>query len=182
MPLWPTALVRVGIAHLAKDSADANDKLESFDQRLRHIEAAMTRQPFGDSGQVHAAAKELTTLLETLAAQLERSRFDVPATRRALVFLTDSQQHEIRDYHSARQLAWAIRQIAKDLAPRGSNIEADKFFISPNGADPLSLNLPAGQAKSIVRNLGDSLDAIANYDPAWFVEELKRVRKSLAIE
>ncbi len=182
MPLWPTTLVRVGIVHLAGDSPDAADKLASFDQRLHQIEAAMTRQPFGDSRQIHSAAKEMAARLETLSAQLERSRFDVAAAKRVLLFLTDAQRHEIRDYHTARQLAWAIRQIAKDLAPRGSDVEADKYFVGPNGADPLSLNLPAGQMKSVVRNLASSLDAIANYDPEWFAAELKRIRTVLAAE
>ena len=53
--------------------------------------------------------------------------------------LTDPPQLHANDFYSARQTAWAIRQIAKDL----KSPEADRLFLSGND-DPLCLELPSG--------------------------------------
>jgi hypothetical protein len=44
------------------------------------------------------------------------------------------------------------------------------------------LDLPSGQARSVMQNLHRWLPAAADYDPAWFENELKAVRARLGTQ
>src|SRR5439155_502564 len=162
---------------------------------LGELDQAVTARPFGDPRRIEAAAAKLAAPLNQLAQDAALTQFDKAATERALRYLTDANQLESNDFATARQAAWSIRELAKDLhfddAPQAyfdveaaakspAILEASGLFLR-EGSDPLSLTLPSGQTRSVIQNLGRWLSAAANYDAAWFREELKATRTKLGL-
>jgi hypothetical protein len=175
---WPLALTRLG-AHQAThyDPAQADAGWSRIDSQLLRLEAAITSRPFGDPAAIHAAARPLVESLSELSLAVSNTRYDPTAARRASAFLTDPSQLETNDYYSARQIAWAIREIAAD---QGAS-ENRQLFVRGDD-DVLSLALPSGQERSVLDNLNHWLPAAARYDPDWFREELKAARTRLGIQ
>ena len=161
---WQTTLARAGLWQSAKDEKDAQTLLEEFDKRWRAVELAAARRPFGDPVAIHSTAEELTSWLQPRIADISRRPFDHASAEKTWKFLTNPAQIATHDYHAARQTAWALSAMAKDA---GRDIAADKLFF-PNGKDQLKLRLPAKQTGNVILDLEDSLNAISNYDPAWF--------------
>jgi hypothetical protein len=134
----------------------------------------MTERPFGKPEATRQAAQPLADALRQLSLDAERARYNDETARKAVGLLTDPSRLEINDFYSARQVAWALREIAKDLNVR----DADRLFL--NGTDdPLSLALPSGPERSVVDNLQRWLPAASNYDAMWFQKELQTIRESL---
>ena len=93
----------------------------------------------------------------------------------AVELLTDASKLEVNDFYSARHIAWALREVAKDLNLR----DADRLFLQ--GADePLCLALPSGPERSVMDNLQRWLQAASQYDAIWFRGELTKLKTGLA--
>lgn len=180
MPLWPMALTNVGVNRLVEAGQATASDMQELERLLRTVEIAVTRQPFGRPMNIQSSARELAQWLDAKTRQVARAPFGAPAAQQALIELSDPKYQPIGDYHSARQIAWAIREIAKELGTRRVNLEADKLFRGERGEDVLMLDLPAGQSGSVIRNQPLSLDAITNYRPDWFAAEVARLRAALA--
>jgi hypothetical protein len=140
---------------------------------LVELERATASRPFGDPAAMHAASQPLVAALQQLAGNASNTRFDEAAGRRLLQQLTESGG-PWHDFSAARQAAWAIREIARDLRYK----DADSLF-SRGSDDPLALNLPSGQQRSVMDNLHRWLPAASRYDAAWFHEELRAARSML---
>ena len=123
---------------------------------------------------MNEAAKSLGSTLNQLAVDVNNTRFDDSAGRSALRFLASPDRYETNDFYTARQAAWTIREISRELGLRG--IE-ERFVQGLH--DPLALNLPSGQSKSVMENLRRWLPAAAHYDAEWFRGELKAIRASM---
>ena len=123
---------------------------------------------------MQAAAAALTRRLDELTAQAMATRYDDAAAKRAIATLTDAIGNETNDFASARQMAWAIRELAVDL-----NLP-DASTVFRRGSDAvLALDLPSGQDRSVIENLSRWLPAAARYDAEWFRAELQVVRAKL---
>ena len=184
--LWPMMLAKLGVLQSVQyDPAAGAEPLAKMNQAQKDFEQAITATVFGKPVEVAEAAKKLEAELTVLSERLKYCRYDRAATHSALLLLTDSSQVETRDYHSARQIAWAVREIVKDYqglpywpvaAQEYTSIE--RLFdwpLNPNEipTDALVLTLPATREQSIVKHLKMTLPAIRNYDSAAFAERLE---------
>jgi len=161
---WPAAL-----AMLAEQQDGSAAK-----QQWLQLDRAMTERPFGKPEAVRGAAHPLADALRQLSSEAGHARYTEATARKTVELLTDSSKQEVNDFYSARQVAWALREIAKDLNVR----DADRLF--SNGTDdPLCLALPSGPERSVMDNLQRWLPAASKYDPTWFQKELQAAGASL---
>jgi len=117
LPQWPAALVRASLRHLAgDDDAAYAEQLATFEARFAELNDAVGRKPFGDPAAVRQAAAELNSMLSSVTSALARSKCDEVAAGRVLAVLCATDGVPDVDYHSARQIAWAARTIATELA------------------------------------------------------------------
>jgi|GEM_PF-5658024 len=103
---WTLALARLGAARAVADLEPA----------IAELDAACSARPFGDRERMHAAADALSKLCWAASRDLTRKPLDRAAATALLAQLVHPQQDVDRDYHAARQYAWAIRELVKDLA------------------------------------------------------------------
>jgi hypothetical protein len=154
--------------------AERPDSTPLSDQGLQ-LDRAMTERPFGKPQAIREAAQPLADALLQLATETAKSRYPEATAQKAVQLLTDPAHVEINDFYSARQVAWALRELAKDLNVRN----ADRLFLQGND-DPLCLALPSGPERSVMENLHRWLPAASQYNPAWFQKELQSVRSSIS--
>jgi hypothetical protein len=175
---WPTAL-------LGLTEGQPNELKTSF----RGLDDAFTERPFGNPKKIAAAARKVMPQLEALCQELRGEQFDEGATAEAIQALKSPEDILVdrRDYATARQLAWAIRELRKDQEriPYGFDIplsdeqqqarqRIDSLF-RRDSRDELLLTLPAGQDRSIVNDLPAFLQAMGEFDAQWFAERLKAI-------
>ena len=193
MPYWTRTLATIGAQHLAASFPDetfgpgnvTSKQLQAdLQQGLLELDRAFSARPFGNPAAIRAAAEKLSATLTTIGQALAQKPLDQAAAQSILRELATPQGDEERDYHASRQLAWAIREVTKDLAglpyreaPR--EFPVDFKFLEP-WEEQLQLNLPSGQRESVVDQLAESLAAIAQHDPERFSQQLKLVRERLA--
>ena len=191
---------------LARQGAQRSGQRGEFEEALRDLDQAFGARPFGDPAAVKAAATRLESVCASIGRELAADPLDAAAGAELLASLANPQHDEDRDYHSARQLAWAIREVLADLAAADSRPVArplspslaaalgfppateimpddprvrgqiDGLFGDDAWQGPLRLRLPAGQHETIVGRLPESLHAISSYDPAWFRERLRPIQ------
>jgi hypothetical protein len=162
---WPMVLAQLG--------AEQAEKKQGLS--IAALEQAITGRPFGEPAEIKAAAEQTAASLAQLMTDVAATKFDEAAAGKAILFLTEPANFETNDYATARQVAWALRGMARDI---GSS-EAGLLFLKEQ-QDVLALALPSGQERSVMENLGRWLTAAARYDPYWFREELKNARARLA--
>ncbi|QDU28571.1 hypothetical protein ETAA8_36740 [Anatilimnocola aggregata] len=190
--VWPMALAKLGVLHSVQyDPQAAAEPLKSLEQAQQDFERAITATVFGDPEKIRISADALQVELTKLIERLKYSRYDDASARHALLLLTDKAQVETRDYHSARQIAWAVRQINKDYArlpysrgaaePAAQLIEQllaieQLFDVAKEPGQPavdvLALKLPATRQQSIVDQLQITLPAISHFDSVAFARRL----------
>jgi hypothetical protein len=164
---WPMVLAPLAAVQTS------DERWSAVSGPLVELERATTSRPFGDPSAIHAASQPLVTALKQLADNATNTRFDDAAARRLVQYLTGSSR-SWPDYSGARQAAWSIREIARDLGHK----EADALFTRGKD-DPLALSLPSGPQRSVTENLHRWLPAAARYEAAWFHEELRAARTVL---
>jgi Cytochrome c554 and c-prime len=178
MPRWTSALLGL-----------ATERKAELDGSLRALEVAFTQRPFGDPKQIAAATGKLRPQLQELCQELGRAKFDEERMAKSLsILLGSSTTAETRDYASARQVAWAIQGLRQDMAkmPYGFAPPLDPAqqqaqdritsLFRRHDQDELCLSLPAGKEKSVVDKLPMFLEAMENYDAAWFAERIKQIK------
>ena len=193
---------------LARQGAQRSGHRAALEAAIRDLDEACGARPFGDAAAVKGAATRLELVCTSIGRELAAGPLDDVAGAELLASLADPQHDEDRDYHSARQLAWAIREVLSDLAsadskqmgqplspalaealgfPPAAEImpsdvrvrgQIDGLFGDDAWQGPLRLRLPAGQHETIVGRLPESLSAISSYDPAWFRDRLKPIQQA----
>ncbi len=103
---WTLALARLGAAQARADIEPA----------IAELDAAFSARPFGDPEGMPAAAKGLAEQCWAAAQNLATQPLDNAAATQLLARLAHPEHDVDRDYHAARQYAWAIREVVKDLA------------------------------------------------------------------
>jgi hypothetical protein len=125
MPEWPRLLARTA-------AGDANE----LDRRLADLDQAYSARPFGIDAAKRKAAGSLRAYSQSLGISLAGQPLDEAAALTILRRLTRDGEYrsrqELRDYATARQLAWATRGISLDLA--GVPLRDDVNQPAPPGA------------------------------------------------
>jgi hypothetical protein len=172
---WPKLLAELASQQAASyDRNAAAARWSLIAQPLQRLERATTERPFGNPAAMHEAASDLADVLARLASDAANSKYDEAAARQAARWLTAPENIEINDYATARQTAWALRQLALDV-----NVPEAKTLFEDAGKDRLHLALPQGQQQHVMENLPAWLSAAAAYDPAWFRRELQSARTTI---
>ena len=118
---WPKTLSHLGVAYL-----NVQEKGEYFDEYLaqqKKLQAALDRQPFGKPDELSSAGLEYSSWLEKEVGQCIQSqdlkREDAVAVLKMLVNDLDNSIFDPikagRDFHSARQIGWAIELVYSEL-------------------------------------------------------------------
>lgn len=179
MPRWTSALLGL-----------ATERKAELDSERHALELAFTQRPFGDPKKITAAAKKLAPQLDQLCQELGVAKFDEQRTARSLATLLSSAGTDaVRDYASARQIAWAIRGLRQDQEriPYGFDAQLDAqqqqaqdriaTLFRRDNRDELRLTLPARQENFVVDELPEFLRAMGEYDAEWFTERLMLLKQ-----
>lgn len=115
LPEWPMALADLGLRQVAgADEAQFAKLKGEFAAQRQKLIASIQKQPFGDrdaGAQAAAFAKWLEPHITTLSS----SRYDQVAAHRAIKELATLGAKDFPDFHSARQRAWALGIIQREL-------------------------------------------------------------------
>jgi hypothetical protein len=132
---WPLAL--------ARPAAEQSDGGAALEAALVELDAALGARPFGQQAQVKTAAEKLRVVSLTVAGELSKRPVDERAAAALLASLADPRHDEDRDFHAARQRAWAIRAVLYDLAAvplRGDGSPPASRALSPAVGSVLGLS------------------------------------------
>jgi hypothetical protein len=110
---WTVALARLGAEQAGRLQPE---QAATFGPALAEFEQAFAARPFGDPRALTAAGTKLRTICRSVSHALAPQPLDEPAAQAILLSLVQPQRDEDRDYHAARQTAWAVREVLKDLA------------------------------------------------------------------
>jgi hypothetical protein len=117
LPEWPFALVKVGLRQISGDNPQQFAALrQAFHQHRKDLFLSIQKQPFGERVATQAAISKFLNWLQPNLVALETSRFDQAAAERARLELTLLTDSEFPDFHSARQLVWALGIIDREIA------------------------------------------------------------------
>lgn len=116
LPEWPFALVKVGLGQVAAGNQPRHQELKSqfIDLRAK-LYGAIQKQPFGDPATTQEAIQEFLKWLNPLIANLEKTAFTQEAAERAQQELLSLEKSEFPDFHSARQVVWALGVINREM-------------------------------------------------------------------
>ncbi len=148
---------------------------DEFHESIEALDAALSARPFGDFERRAAAARRLQTACDAIAQGLAAAPFLEADAERLLAKLAHPRDGEERDYHTARQHAWAIREVAKDLAgvPHRNDAPGGARFVSPPARAVPTRVLAALGAKAdamVMSNdprIIERIDGLFGADP-WF--------------
>ncbi len=116
LPEWPFALAKVGLRQIAgADEKQYAKLIEEFTTQRQKLNASIQKQPFGDK-QAGAHATEFAKWLEPHIATLTTSRYDEASAQRAILELSTLGPRDFPDFHSARQMTWALGIIQRELS------------------------------------------------------------------
>jgi hypothetical protein len=165
---WPRALVKLAIFHTAQNPEAYRKRYQEFSAKLRNITGGRPAGGLAAYDSKHGAIGELVAWLDKLAGEVERSRFDRNATARLLHRLSvlkepeDADSMGNPDYYTARQIAWAMASLYKDLQSGGERYpEIEKLI---------------GQIQNVVDlKLPGKKPAAAAYKPERFRDPVRRL-------
>ena len=144
---WPMAL-----AKLALQMAPSGSGNPGFEDKIKKLRQAFDIQPFGKLEEVAQAADELVQWSNRLADRLSwpDTKYDRQAARRLLRYLCTSI--DPIDFDTARQMAWAFREIYAEMNPK---LPADEEITKgvKELESSLRLKLPAGKDGKIETEL-----------------------------
>ncbi len=198
--LWTLALARLGVDHAANVAAAAvaipaattaptaasaavatapmrtsAEWREEFEASIEALDAALSARPFGDFERRGAAARRLQAACDAIAQGLATAPFLEADAERLLARLAHPKNGEERDYHTARQYAWAIREVVKDLAgvPHRNDAPGAARFVSPPARPVPARVLAALGAKSDTMVMSNDPRVIERIDglfgsDSWF--------------
>ena len=129
---WPEALVKLGIRQRSgDDDATFQKDWDAYHGKMEELRRVLDRRPFGDPKAIQAVAMGddgLVAWLDQLANDVFQSSVRQKEAGRTLQTLVSLPPETYPDFHSARQLVWAIRSIVSEM-----NTEVPKFTAAPEG-------------------------------------------------
>jgi hypothetical protein len=120
---WPAALVRIDPAPIG--NVPPGWRLQ-FEDKLQQMQGVFDDRPFGDpeqlletiNGEAIDGKMGLVAMLDEHAAAIATTTFDEATLKRTLRALYGLDSSTMHDFHSARQVAWAIRVIEIECRTR----------------------------------------------------------------
>jgi len=176
---WPLFLVGLAVEKLVLDDPNAKSLHDDMKGYEAAINEAMRVKPFGRANEVGAAAAKYTVWAESLVKKLSQSKFDRKSVAALLKKLVNDAAKTDLDYDAARHVAWTIWAFSKDLGPDPTN-QKEFARILDRMTTGLRLELPAGQEKSIEKQLADALRTMGEYKPSVFRNDLKALAPLLS--
>lgn len=174
---WPVAVAQSALAATETDPSQAAERRRELQDRWARVQSAATRRPFGDRSAWIAAADEFDAWAQAQTEPLVRRAYGRDYTLRFAQALTNSPPESLEDFHSARQIAWALREITIDLGWNAR--QRDQLFRTEAGNQPLLLELPHGQDRRVLDHVPTFLDAADGYHVDWMREQLAHLRETL---
>jgi hypothetical protein len=168
---WPTALARVAARSVGEEAR--------LDENLNALATAFVARPFGRPSDIAATASNFTGWLNDLTAKLSAKKYDQAAARDLLRQLCTLRPNDLPDYDSARQLAWAIREIYGEIEPKPAGNAKIQELLGTLDRE-LRLALPSGSKQSILEELPVTLQRMGDYDPYRFKAVLEQLSALLA--
>jgi hypothetical protein len=117
-PEWPSILAKIGVSQAELHPEAAQKDLELLQNKLQELAQAVDERPFGGSAKVQEVingknnqGNGLIDWLDKKAHVLAMRQFSNDDAQRALKQLYKLGSTGVHDFHSARQIAWAIRAI-----------------------------------------------------------------------
>lgn len=173
-PYWPRSLTKLGAAYLDKKDGDWSTKLDAQQEKFQ---AVLDLQPFGKPTKLNTQGNGYSKWLRNdlaNAIQVEPlNRKDAYAVLQLLVGSKEaifSPEKETWDFHSARQLAWAINVVYGEL--RLSRFASELGEMREN----LMLDLPdSGQ---ITNQQPQYLSKWRDFDRQKFLQNLTSLREA----
>ena len=190
---WPRPLSKLGLAYLKVRKQ--SDLVDEFEKEQAEFQQALDRQPFGDPEELLKQGSKYSNWLRDVAANGIQSKpltsDDANAVLCILCGCTEdsgfSPDDEVWDFHSARQLAWAINLVYSEMQqPRGTGNRELTFsdqqsFSSEELAQvmielrkTLMLDLPT--TGEITTQQTEYLTAWREFDRKEFIQQLTRLR------
>ena len=190
-PYWPRALAKLGAAHLDLQSDEKwSERLAAEQQRLQSV---LDRQPFGIPADLKKQTSQYSGWLRSeLANALQIEPLDQEDAKAVLQLLVGSNvaifdpQKEIRDFHSARQLAWAINVVYSEIlqAQQGSRNNGERqinhHLVGETMSEQLMLGLP--DTGEITNEQSHYLEKWRDFDREEFLGQLKLLQEALNVE
>jgi len=168
-PIWPHALVPLGIQVLTVDAATAAQEQLHYESLVKAFRDVMSAQPFGDRDRSIRAATDLASWADRLLKDRPQSSVDEKRAWRMLDEICKVAGTNSLDYDSARQLAWAFRAIYYDVLPDDRAAARDPAI--ERALDQLDkallLKLPSAKEQvPIEGSLQKRLRSAAEYEPS----------------
>lgn len=175
---WPKAL--------SLATADAIGEHESFSQWNSILTKAVTRRPFGERETVGRSASEFADAIEQMKRPLTTKCLTQEFLNGLLTALTDTPDELLVDYHSARQINWAVRCIDADMAKLGHPLRPEVRAAIEQlgvGSEPFPMQvtsaIPVGLNNSIYPDfVKTELERQASYNSEEFRRQLKTIGSS----
>ncbi|HKI17416.1 MAG TPA: multiheme c-type cytochrome [Isosphaeraceae bacterium] len=182
-PTWTHTLVPLGIVGLTDNTASAAIERERYESIVQSLHAMLNVRIFGDSGPLIKDAERLASWAdELLKRRSEKSRQPIDRDRALALFdeACKIDERTVLDYDSARQRAWAIRAIYKDLL--AVNPKADSGGAISSAMDQLEAilltKLPsAGEQSQIEQSIKTRLEFAAQYDQRKVRDQFQIIRQ-----
>jgi hypothetical protein len=130
---WPQALVKLGVKQLADDEETFLAMSGDLNGKLKLLRSSFDDRPFGDPDKILPAATEVVALLDQYASELSQRPIDAESAKRAIEFLRNPDEGYVPDFHSARQIAWAIMVMETEQAatyPAAFPAKAERMQLS----------------------------------------------------
>lgn len=129
---WPEALVKLGIRQRSGDDDQAFQKdWDTYHSKMEELRRVLDRRPFGDPKAIQEVAMGedgLIAWLDQLASDVFTSHVGQEDAQRTLETLVSLPPDTYPDFHSARQLVWAIQTVLAEL-----NTNMPEFVPAPDG-------------------------------------------------
>jgi Cytochrome c554 and c-prime len=172
---WPMALLSAAFP----DTATPNNDMLSVDftRKMRDLQAALDKTPFGDAKTVAEKAEALVQWSKNQEQAAQAARYDRGATQRMLQTLFHRSGTELLDYDSARQLAWALQTLLPAADAKADQQERTKKHLGSLSTQ-LRLELPKGQKRIAEDFLPEVLKSMSAYDP----REFQKTARALAAQ
>ncbi len=168
---WPKTLTKLSLAYLT-----LNNQAEfgnNFEKMQRDLQDALNQQPFGNPQQLSNLGANNTNQLEA-ARKLQAMPIHRDEAVKVLKLLCGMEQdfqptEEVWDFHSARQLGWAINVVYTEIKP--GNVDVDFESALRNLKEGLLLELP--KTGEITDQQTQILATWREFDRDEFIEKLK---------
>jgi len=179
-PAWTHTLVLLGILGLTDKPANAVKERNQYEALVQSLQSSLNVRPFGDCGLLIKDGKNLSNWADELLKRRPKQPID---RNRALALFDEAcnvDKKTVLDYDSARQRAWAMRAIYKDLRAVNPKADADgAISAAMDQLDALVLaKLPsAGEQSTIEQSIKTRLGVAADYNQSNARDQFQRIHK-----